>query len=180
MKKKFLYKILFPIFLFFAVSFAVFAAETYVYVAPTPPEISYSGPAEYIKSLYNWGIGIVGILALVQLIRGGILYMVSGAIDQKNAGKDHIQNALIGLGLALASYLILNTINPTLLELKEPTIQTNFGSTTIRPPAGTSYTICGTTAKNAIELQGFVCTHAPDKTAECPTTAQPPYTCSSI
>lgn len=182
MKKNILqFKILFFAFLFFALSFAVFAQEPYTYTAPTPQGISYSSPSEYIESLYKWGIGIVGILALVQLIRGGILYMVSGAVDQKGAAKEHILNALIGLGLALTSYIILNIVNPTLLELKEPGLETGFGSSSIEQPQeipSMSYTICGNDGKNTMLEQEFQCVHAPQKTSECPATAQPPYTCS--
>lgn len=83
----------------------------------TIPGVEYeAGFQAYLGSLYTWGISIVGILALVQLIRGGIMFMVSGAVDQRSAAKGIITDALIGLGLALASYVLLNYINPTLVN----------------------------------------------------------------
>lgn len=203
MKKNILqFKILFFAFLFFALSFAVFAQNVLAsaftdciaggstatecsslegaggglqYVAPLPQEISYSSPSAYIASLYKWGIGIVGILALVQLIRGGILYMVSGAVDQKGAAKEHILNALIGLGLALASYIILTIINPTLLELKEPGLKKSFKSSSMQLSTGEALDY-------GVEITGNVLTVTYDATAEgyntqekCETVGQQQY-----
>jgi hypothetical protein len=46
----------------------------------------------------------------------GIEYIVSEAMDSKADGKKRMTNALIGLGIALASYILLYTINPDLLK----------------------------------------------------------------
>lgn len=83
----------------------------------TIPGVEYeAGFQAYLGSLYTWGISIVGILALAQLVRGGIMYMVAGAVNTKEAAKGIITDALIGLGLALASYMFLSYINPTLVN----------------------------------------------------------------
>lgn len=82
------------------------------------PGIEYgSDLGVFIKSIYNWGIGIVGILALAQLVIGGVQYMMSGAVDKTQAAKDRIFNALIGVVMALTSYLIIYTINPELVKV---------------------------------------------------------------
>ena len=104
------------IFLLFAALFLIlstgesFAADATAQI----PGVDYSDFPIFIKTLYDWGIGIVGLLAFAQLVRGGIMYMISGAVDKKDSAKHIITDALIGLTLALASYLIVYTINPQL------------------------------------------------------------------
>jgi hypothetical protein len=57
---------------------------------------------------------------------GGLKYVSTDAINGKSEGKEMIQQALIGLVLALMAVLILRQINPKLLstELKVEAIQT--------------------------------------------------------
>ncbi|MEI8361136.1 MAG: pilin [bacterium] len=79
--------------------------------------------AEYIKWVYKYLIGIVGILATVMLMYGGFRWIMgaadSGAI---NEAKDTIASSLIGLTLAVSSYLILATVNPDLVNFKTRSI----------------------------------------------------------
>ncbi len=75
--------------------------------------------AKYIKAIYQYGIGIVGILAAVVLMYGGVLWIVAGGnASQVGEAKAWIGAALTGLILALTSYMILNTINPALVNLQ--------------------------------------------------------------
>jgi hypothetical protein len=61
-------------------------------------------------------IGFGAVLAMVMIVMGGIEYMTDELISGKEAGKERIRNAILGLLLALGAYLILNTINPQLLS----------------------------------------------------------------
>lgn len=72
-------------------------------------------PQEYLLNLYNIGIGIAGVLAVVMLVFGGIEYITSAVIDTKAEAKKRIWAALGGLLLALVSWLLLNTINTKLV-----------------------------------------------------------------
>lgn len=75
--------------------------------------------ARYVRAIYNYGIGIIGILAAVVLMIGGVLWIVAGGnATQIGEAKSWIGAALTGLVLALTSYLILNTINPALVNLQ--------------------------------------------------------------
>ena len=49
------------------------------------------------------------------LIVNGVSYMGEGSIFKKTQAKDNMQNAILGLLIALGSWAILNTINPDLL-----------------------------------------------------------------
>ena len=66
---------------------------------------------------------LAGILALAMLIYAGVQYTVSGgnAAIQKDA-QDRIWQAIIGLVLLFSSYIILYTINPDLVRIKEPKV----------------------------------------------------------
>jgi len=70
----------------------------------------------YIGTIYTMGLGAVGIAALGALVYGGFLYMLSDTITSKDKAKEYIYGALSGLVLGLAAYLILNTINPELIN----------------------------------------------------------------
>jgi len=76
--------------------------------------------AQYIRYLYLFALGITGIAALGSLVAGGFLYMLSDTVVSKEVAKERITSAIKGLVLALAAYLILYTINPDLVKLKEP------------------------------------------------------------
>lgn len=86
------------------------------FINTAPPEDIF---ALYVKYLVNLFIWIAGILALAGLIYGGILYLVStGKPDRMASAKSQINAAFFGLLILLSSYLILNTINPQLTELR--------------------------------------------------------------
>jgi hypothetical protein len=53
---------------------------------------------------------------MVMIVMGGIQYMTSDLISSKEAGKEQITHAILGLLLALGAFIILNTINPKLLS----------------------------------------------------------------
>ena len=71
----------------------------------------------YLNIMIKLFFGICGVLAVIMIVMGGIEYMTSDLISSKEAGKESIRNAVLGLLLALGSYLILNTINPDLLNI---------------------------------------------------------------
>jgi hypothetical protein len=52
------------------------------------------------------------------IVWGGLEIMLSESVFNKEAGKKKINEALLGLGLALVSWLILYIINPEILNFK--------------------------------------------------------------
>jgi hypothetical protein len=74
---------------------------------------SFSG---FLSAIYNWGIAIGVILAVLFIVFGAIQYMSTDAVSGKTEGREKIKNALLGLLLLLTSYLILYTINPDLIR----------------------------------------------------------------
>jgi hypothetical protein len=74
------------------------------------------GLISYLRYIYLLSLAAVGIAALGALVYGGFMYMLSGTITSKDEAKKWIWGAISGLILALAAYLILNTINPDLVK----------------------------------------------------------------
>lgn len=86
--------------------------------------IPYLG--EYISAVYKWSIAAAGILAVIVIIVSGIQWMfpalnlfTEGEGNQKktiNQAKKRIWRSVSGLVIVLASYTLLYTINPELVE----------------------------------------------------------------
>lgn len=77
----------------------------------------------YILSLYNYGLAIVGILAAIILMAGGLLWLTSGGSAAKiGQAKELMTGSIIGLVILVGAWMILNTINPNLTQL--PSINT--------------------------------------------------------
>lgn len=94
----------------------------YCYLAPlgknTSIDTDGESIADYLKYIFKFGIGLAGLLAVIMLIIGGVKYMGSDSFFNKEEARSSMSNALIGLLIALSSFLILNTLNPDLVNLK--------------------------------------------------------------
>ena len=127
MSRKSIYFIILTFLSFFLFTLFVHAADTqvanakYVPLAPiyTPDNVQVGAQGDigsYFSEMYQLGVGIATALAVLMVIWGGVEYVTTDAIGGKEEGKQKVQNAILGLLLALGSYLILQTINPKLLE----------------------------------------------------------------
>ena len=81
--------------------------------------------SSYVSGIYSFALGIVIITALAVLVAAGFMYMLSGTITTQEKAKEYIWGAIGGLILALAAYLILYTINPDLLKITPPDLNSN-------------------------------------------------------
>lgn len=94
-----------------------FVKEKYTLLAPIGDFTEFDGNdiGDYLNLLVKLAIGLCGALAVIMLIVNGVSYMGEGSIFKKAQAKDNMQNAILGLLIALGSWAILNTINPDLL-----------------------------------------------------------------
>jgi len=75
-----------------------------------------AGLGECISGIYSWSLAVVGIVAFVQIVYAGWLYLTAaGNTSKAGAAMSKISNAILGIILLFSSYLILNTINPDLV-----------------------------------------------------------------
>lgn len=97
------------------------------YAAPYTPLVQIPGLgnevtiSSYLIGMYNFLLSIVGIVAVLMLILGGMRY-ISAAGNSSAIGdaKSMIESAIFGLLLALVSWLFVSTINPDILYLNNP------------------------------------------------------------
>ena len=120
-------------------------AQDYTPLAPLPGTFTGATGSEttnlstylggMLKLLIALGAGVSILVAII----GGTQYVVAGiAPSAKQDAKERILNALIGLTLVLTSYLILNSINPGLVQFNFslPPIGTSPAPTTPTTPTG--------------------------------------------
>lgn len=73
-----------------------------------------------ISQIYLYALSIAGVLAIVMIIYGGISYALDpGNASKQNEAKDIMQSAIWGILLLAGAYIILKTINPDLVQLRE-------------------------------------------------------------
>lgn len=96
------------------------AASSYSY---TPMETipGFGAPTDfpsYIVAVYKFGLWTIGISALLMITLGGYIYLTSaGNASQVGKAKGIITDAIIGLIMAITSWLLLYTINPDLVQI---------------------------------------------------------------
>jgi hypothetical protein len=74
---------------------------------------------ECVNQVYKWSLGAAGILALLMIVFGGYQVMTAGGNAQRaTSGRSFIYSSLIGLAILLGAFLLINTINPDLTQLK--------------------------------------------------------------
>ncbi|TSC61687.1 MAG: Uncharacterized protein G01um101448_204 [Parcubacteria group bacterium Gr01-1014_48] len=119
--------------------FAIFsiarAQPDVVLLAPLPGTGESANFNTYVPIAFNIAIGIAGVLAVIMIIVGGLQYMSTDAISGKSEAKSRITAALGGLLLALAAFIILQQINPKLVNFNLPIV--NVGVTRSAAPTQT-------------------------------------------
>ena len=72
---------------------------------------------DYLTWAFRFTLALAGFLAVMMIVIGGVEYIISGANESSRSdAKKRINNAISGLVLALVSYLVLYTINPSLVD----------------------------------------------------------------
>lgn len=101
--------------------------------------------ARYIRAIYVYFIWIVGILATIMVIFGGIKWIgAAGNPGQINDARETVNNAIIGIIIALTSVVLLNIINPDFVNFSLP----GLTSQTTQYVSGVAVTkICAPTLK---------------------------------
>ncbi|MFA7201771.1 MAG: pilin [Candidatus Paceibacterota bacterium] len=79
-----------------------------------------SSIAGMINQIYIYALSIAGVLAIVMIVYGGISYALDpGNASKQGDAKDIMQSAIWGIVLLAGAYVILKTINPDLVQLRE-------------------------------------------------------------
>lgn len=73
--------------------------------------------APLLSQIYKICIGLAAVLAVLQIMRAGILYMGGDSITEKKEARGLIGTALAGLLLVLSPVIVFSIINPDILNL---------------------------------------------------------------
>jgi hypothetical protein len=81
--------------------------------------------AIYIYAIYNYLLAIGGVLAVIALMIGGVIWLVSaGNASRLTQAKSWISGSLTGVLILLTSYILLYQINPDLIGMKYTVLET--------------------------------------------------------
>lgn len=125
-----------------------FAADGPAFVALTGiPALQNAGNADklpdFLNGLYRIAIGFAAVLAVLQIIRAGIMYMGGDSVTEKKEAKSLISLSIGGLVLILSPVIVFSIINPKILELKIDGIQELASTTSAVYSAGGVITTSG-------------------------------------
>ncbi len=125
MKNGYIYITIFFAVMFFAGIFldAPIGAAYELTVQIPGVEQKIEGPAQYVAAVYQFGLMIVGLVALGVIVFAGIEYTVSaGNTSRQEDAMDRIKQAIFGILLLVGAYFILYTIDPNIVNLKNPSL----------------------------------------------------------
>jgi len=75
--------------------------------------------SDYVSNIYNFVAMAVGIIGVLMFLVGGFQYMISaGNKAVSSEAKKTMINAIIGIVLVLAAYVLLSTINKQLVNFQ--------------------------------------------------------------
>ncbi len=89
-----------------------------------------------INGLYQYAISIVGLCVFIMFLMAGLAYMIP-AMRERFPPLKIIQDAVIGLVILFSAYLILNSINPDLVQF--PVASSTTGGTVGSAPTPTPF-----------------------------------------
>src|SRR3989344_5417366 len=85
-------------------------------LAPIPGTDANADLPTFLNSWFRIGVGVAAFLAVIMIAIGGFEYMGSEGVTNKEAGRSRMMNAVFGLLLILASFIIFALINPKILD----------------------------------------------------------------
>jgi type IV secretory pathway VirB2 component (pilin) len=111
-------------------------STSFVPLAPIPgltqniPATS-AGIASFLNNLYKFLVGIAAILAVIEIIIGGLEISTKDSVSKQSDGRHRITQAVLGLVLVLSPVLVFTIINPAILNLSLDSLkplQTQWGT----------------------------------------------------
>ena len=133
----------------------------------TQVQVSPEGLSDYFNQAYSFLLILIAITAVFYLIYGGMVYLTTDIANKQKQGKEVIVRVISGLVFVFTVWLILNSINPNILNNKltfaildsvPSSSNTGGGPTTPpnNPPPNTSGAQCTPIpASDLVSIQGY-------------------------
>jgi hypothetical protein len=108
----------FVLFLFFGIS-STYAANTYVPLVGVPglPTNANTTLPDFINKVYFFTISLGALFGVLKIAFAGVKYSMTDVLSSKQSAREDIKGVLLGLAILLLPALVLQTINPQLIEL---------------------------------------------------------------
>lgn len=72
----------------------------------------------FLNTLYKLCVGIAAALAVLQIMRGGMTYMLGDSVTEKKEARNLIAMSVVGLLLVLSPAIVFGIIDPRILNLQ--------------------------------------------------------------
>lgn len=130
---------------------AVFAQDaTFVPLTTNAPFLENLGNADslslFLNDIYKICIGAAATLAVLQIMRAGIMYMGGDSVTEKKEAKNLIAMSIGGLILVLSPVVVFSIINPKILSLEISDLPKLAGKISDWDPSGVDAETRNTTA----------------------------------
>jgi len=80
-------------------------------IIPAEKRCNLNTLVQLFVNLFDWGLAILSIVSIVFFIIGGAYLLISAGNEQRvQTGKSILVNTSLGIGIALSSWLIINTV----------------------------------------------------------------------
>lgn len=89
----------------------------------------------FLQNLYKICIGLAAVIAVLQLVRAGVMYMGGDSVTETKEARRLIGTALGGLLLVLSPVIVFSIINPQILQLNIGVTNLKSDISTPAPPA---------------------------------------------
>ena len=106
--------------------------------------------AVFFNNLYKFLIGLAAVLAVIEIIWGGLEISTKDSVSKQSDGKERITQAIFGLILVLSPVLVFSIINKDILKLSLNLAPLNLKFTPYS--SGTETTLTGPTPAGATDI----------------------------
>ncbi|NTW75349.1 MAG: hypothetical protein HGB34_00365 [Candidatus Moranbacteria bacterium] len=115
------------------------AQQSYIPLEPIPGSNTSGNFGDYVTAIYRFALWSVGIAAMFMITIGGGMYLTSaGNTSALGNAKNVINDAIIGLVLALTAWFLLNLINPDIINGDLSSFNNASGSSSASSPTDAS------------------------------------------
>ena len=133
----------------------------------TKIQVSPEGLSDYFNQAYSFLLILIAITAVFYLIYGGMVYLTTDIANKQKQGKEVIVRVISGLVFVFTVWLILNSINPNILNnkltfaiLDSVPSGNNTGNSTSTPPNNVPPNTSGAQctpipASDLVSIQGY-------------------------
>lgn len=145
--------------LFLGLPLVALAQEFTGYVPLTNvPFLTETGNAfsldSFLNGLYRLCIGIAAVVAVLQIMRAGIMYMGGDSVTEKKEARNLIAMSIGGLILVLSPVVVFSLVNPEILTLRIGNLEDLKVGTSAGETAGTGDGTCSVACDAS---QGQIC-----------------------